>query len=406
MLLFFWQIGTFSREVAAHPGGTAGDGCHFCRTNCAKYGEVQDQRHCHNAKSSPAPVKFSAPPPPPKTPRTTVFPTAVPPTTVPPTTVPPDTIAPKKPVLQLRQIRSSAEEAILVVNAEAHSRVRIIRIATEETREVFTAIATGEEQEFRVSLPSPAMWEFFATAQDRAGNTSKAALLQLDTQLVENMHIDLLSPPGESDAVLQVEGTSPTSSLVVREKDVILAEIRQQSEIAKIHLKGLSDGNHALLISGTDQYGRPLPETTYEVVVDTTPPTILITLDKEQSKAGVFAYIISSNEDAHVRVESASPKLAAIFSIRAGKALSIGKEVENSKEHEIRVRVADIYDNESVQTARQLIELPQERPIKFVAGIFATGVVGAGVLGIGAGVLGIRKGRLSSMKKPPTESTG
>lgn len=31
----------------AHPGGTASDGCHYCRTNCAKWGEVEGARHCH-----------------------------------------------------------------------------------------------------------------------------------------------------------------------------------------------------------------------------------------------------------------------------------------------------------------------------------------------------------------------
>lgn len=32
----------------AHPGRTASDGCHYCRTNCDRWGEVWDERHCHN----------------------------------------------------------------------------------------------------------------------------------------------------------------------------------------------------------------------------------------------------------------------------------------------------------------------------------------------------------------------
>lgn len=44
----------FSSVVAAHPGRTATDGCHYCRTNCDKWGEVAGQRHCHSApKASP-----------------------------------------------------------------------------------------------------------------------------------------------------------------------------------------------------------------------------------------------------------------------------------------------------------------------------------------------------------------
>ena len=35
----------------AHPGGTASDGCHYCRSNCEKWDLEKDQRHCHNGDS-------------------------------------------------------------------------------------------------------------------------------------------------------------------------------------------------------------------------------------------------------------------------------------------------------------------------------------------------------------------
>ena len=35
----------------AHPGRTAADGCHFCRTNCDKWSEVAGERHCHGQTS-------------------------------------------------------------------------------------------------------------------------------------------------------------------------------------------------------------------------------------------------------------------------------------------------------------------------------------------------------------------
>ena len=37
----------------AHPGRTASDGCHYCRTNCNKYGVPHNERHCHGRKTSP-----------------------------------------------------------------------------------------------------------------------------------------------------------------------------------------------------------------------------------------------------------------------------------------------------------------------------------------------------------------
>lgn len=33
--------------VYAHPGRTASDGCHYCRTNCDRWGVPEGQRHCH-----------------------------------------------------------------------------------------------------------------------------------------------------------------------------------------------------------------------------------------------------------------------------------------------------------------------------------------------------------------------
>ena len=33
--------------ASAHPGRTASDGCHYCRTNCDKWGVAWNQRHCH-----------------------------------------------------------------------------------------------------------------------------------------------------------------------------------------------------------------------------------------------------------------------------------------------------------------------------------------------------------------------
>ena len=46
----------------AHPGGRAADGCHFCRTNCDKWGEVAGARHCHEERQ-PSRVRQNGQPP-------------------------------------------------------------------------------------------------------------------------------------------------------------------------------------------------------------------------------------------------------------------------------------------------------------------------------------------------------
>lgn len=42
----------FSSKALAHPGNTASDGCHYCRTNCDKWGVTWNERHCHRGKTS------------------------------------------------------------------------------------------------------------------------------------------------------------------------------------------------------------------------------------------------------------------------------------------------------------------------------------------------------------------
>ena len=38
----------------AHPGRTAADGCHYCRSNCAKWNVKADARHCHGGSGGSA----------------------------------------------------------------------------------------------------------------------------------------------------------------------------------------------------------------------------------------------------------------------------------------------------------------------------------------------------------------
>ena len=42
-------------KTIAHPGRTASDGCHYCRTNCSSWGVQWDARHCHSSKGIPQP---------------------------------------------------------------------------------------------------------------------------------------------------------------------------------------------------------------------------------------------------------------------------------------------------------------------------------------------------------------
>lgn len=43
----FALILLFPSIILAHPGRTASDDCHYCRTNCDSWGVAWNQRHCH-----------------------------------------------------------------------------------------------------------------------------------------------------------------------------------------------------------------------------------------------------------------------------------------------------------------------------------------------------------------------
>lgn len=49
---FLVFITFFPFTVFAHPGNTAADGCHYCRTNCDKWGVPWNERHCHGGAAT------------------------------------------------------------------------------------------------------------------------------------------------------------------------------------------------------------------------------------------------------------------------------------------------------------------------------------------------------------------
>ncbi len=59
LLLFVAVIFVSVQPVFAHPGNTSSDGCHFCKTNCGKWGYTSGTRHGHHGEvcdSSKGPI--------------------------------------------------------------------------------------------------------------------------------------------------------------------------------------------------------------------------------------------------------------------------------------------------------------------------------------------------------------
>lgn len=59
-------------KTSAHPGNTAADGCHYCRTNCDSWGVSWNVRHCHNGYIAPKPIYVPTPKPTPIPPVCTI----------------------------------------------------------------------------------------------------------------------------------------------------------------------------------------------------------------------------------------------------------------------------------------------------------------------------------------------
>jgi len=84
----------FPETSLAHPGRTASDGCHYCRTNCDYWGEVWNARHCHGGYTAPAPILPTSPQTPIPTNIPTPRPTSTPIPTKSPTPSPNSTLTP------------------------------------------------------------------------------------------------------------------------------------------------------------------------------------------------------------------------------------------------------------------------------------------------------------------------
>ncbi len=56
LILFLGSNIVLPSTLFAHPGRTAGDGGHYCRTNCSRWGVPWNRRHFHG-RSAPAPKK-------------------------------------------------------------------------------------------------------------------------------------------------------------------------------------------------------------------------------------------------------------------------------------------------------------------------------------------------------------
>ena len=120
LLLLIVVLGlVFAVSVHAHPGRTAADGCHYCRTNCDRWGVPWNARHCHNTGSTPAPPPSTFTPSPPPTPAS------------PPIIVPPPVFTESTALFTVTRVVDG--DTIEINYDGALKKIRLIGIDTPET---------------------------------------------------------------------------------------------------------------------------------------------------------------------------------------------------------------------------------------------------------------------------------
>lgn len=130
-LLAITVLGFYAGVVDAHPGRTAADGCHYCRTNCDYYGVPWNERHCHGGGSSSSNDTGSNTAPPP--PKPTQAPQA---TQQQPTTITEPVVTSKKVIEQLRELVKERKEKTQLWSDLILSRLRGRTITKTITRTI------------------------------------------------------------------------------------------------------------------------------------------------------------------------------------------------------------------------------------------------------------------------------
>lgn len=150
LLLFSSLIILFPQTSLAHPGNTASDGCHYCRTNCASWGEIQGARHCHGGYSPPANTHTA----PTFTPKPTATPTSRPTST--PKRVPTNTPIPTQiPIFTPKpEVKGESDDVTVEVENEANKDVVENDGSIGTIALLGTAILTGGYWLYKTKLKS------------------------------------------------------------------------------------------------------------------------------------------------------------------------------------------------------------------------------------------------------------
>ncbi len=274
-------------SAAAHPGNTASDGCHYCRTNCDEWGVAYDERHCHNGGDSGGggggSTDTTSPPDSSSSSSTTNPPrTTAPPSTE--TTSPPATSAPREDSTTSSTTTTTTVDStppepaeVAVSPPEVGEAMTVVEIEGEPATS-FEVTVESEPQVERGTLDEDGRavvellvdnGEHTATVMlvDDEGNASEPA--------VERFTVDLPPPEGAEYSVVtssegetivvKVSGGPPQGSATVTAGDDEATTSLDEDGEGRVTLAP-GDGEWALTGSVSDYQGQRSEEVAIETV--------------------------------------------------------------------------------------------------------------------------------------------
>lgn len=259
-----------------------------------------------------------------------------------------DTTAPDKPDMSLDVEAKPGGETGIALAGEPAARYRIVLNGAETKRESGSLGGNGEAT-LAWQLPN-GDYTVRAVLTDAHGNTSTAAKRAVNVKLPAPVAPQLEVTSDQGETPIDVRAASKGAEeieLSLSESETTTAQETVKSNGADIATAtfDVPDGRYTLQAVGVDFQGQRSPLAQEAgVVVDTTPPTMDVTLADDLLGDGIFAFRLRAEAGSSVQIASDTDELAEEFTATGGWQ-DFQYEVA-SGEHSMAVTATDEFGNE------------------------------------------------------------
>lgn len=250
-------------RAAAHPGNTASDGCHYCRTNCEQYGVAYDERHCHNGGSGGGGGGTGTTSPTTSPPSTSPPETSPPPSTSPPTTSAPSA-GPSPAEVTVTPPGPGEAATVIVIEGEPGSRYEV-RVASEP--QVDQGRLGSDGNAVVEVLVENGAHTATVVLTDTEGNQSEPTVerFRVEVPPPSGARFSVVSEPGAATIVVSVTGGPPQGVAFVAAGDEEGSAPLDEDGTGEVRVTP-GDGEYAVAGTVEDFQGQRSDEVTIETV--------------------------------------------------------------------------------------------------------------------------------------------